>query len=314
MSQSATNVVFGCNGPVGAELMHQLAALGGKVRGVCRSGRAEAPEGVEVVAGDASDAAEVARLAAGAATVYCCIGVDYARYELWPPIVEGLIGGCGRAGVPLVFADNLYCYGPVDGPLREDLPMTTFGRKPSLRARIAERLLAAHAAGTARVAIARASDFYGPRVLVSALGERVFPAVLAGRAAQVLGDPSRPHAYTYVPDFARALITLAGHADAFGQAWHVPNAAARPTREVVEAVFRLAGTRPRLSALPPWLVGALRPFVPVMGELAEMMFQWRRPYLVDHSKYASRFGDHATPLEQGLAATLDWYRRHTMTR
>lgn len=309
MSQRVASVVFGCNGPVGAELTCQLAALGATVRGVCRSGRAEAPEGVGVFAGDASDASQVARLVAGAATAYCCIGVDYARYELWPPIVEGLLEGCARAGVPLVFADNLYCYGPVDGPLREDLPLTTFGRKPALRARIAERLLAAHAAGRTKVAIGRASDFYGPRVLVSALGERVFPAALAGKAAQVLGDPSRPHAYTYVPDFARALITLAEHDDAFGQAWHVPNAPVQPTRDVVEAVFRLAGTRPRVSALPAWLVGLLRPFVPVMGELAELMFQWQRPYLVDHSKYARRFGDHATPLEQGLAATLDWYRR-----
>ncbi len=313
MGRHPASVVFGCNGPVGTELMHQLAALGRTVRGVCRSGKVEAPGSVEVAAGDAADAAQVAQLAAGAATVYCCIGVDYSRYELWPPIVEGLLGGCARAGVPLVFADNLYCYGPVDGPLREDLPTTKLGRKPALRARVAERLLGAHAAGTVRVAIARASDFYGPRVLVSALGERVFPAALAGRAAQVLGDPAQPHAYTYVPDFARAVITLADHDDAFGQAWHVPNAPARSTREVVEAVFRLAGTRPRVSALPAWLVGLLRPFVPVMGELAEMMFQWQRPYLVDHSKYARRFGDHATPLEQGLAATLAWYRLRATT-
>ena len=30
--------------------------------------------------------------------------------------------------------DNLYMYGPVDGPLTEDLPLTTHGKKPAVRA------------------------------------------------------------------------------------------------------------------------------------------------------------------------------------
>ena len=49
-------------------------------------------------------------------------------------------------------------------------------------------------------------------------------------------------------------------------------------------------------------------FSPVMRELKEMMYQWEQPYEVDHSKYAERFGGEPTSLDEGLRATLDWYR------
>ena len=42
--------------------------------------------------------------------------------------------------------------------------------------------------------------------------------------------------------------------------------------------------------------------------MKELMHQWELPYRVDHSKWASRFGDEHTPLEEGLRATLEWYR------
>ena len=32
------------------------------------------------------------------------------------------------------------------------------------------------------------------------------------------------------------------------------------------------------------------------------------PYLVDHSRYAQLFGDHATPLREAIRATVQWYR------
>ncbi len=38
-----------------------------------------------------------------------------------------------------------------------------------------EAYLAAHGAGPVRVTLGRAADFFGPRVLNSALGDRVFP-------------------------------------------------------------------------------------------------------------------------------------------
>src|SRR5437879_2615137 len=75
----------------------------------------------------------------------------------------------------------------------------------------------------------------------SNLGDRVFPAALAGKTAQVLGDPDQPHSYTYTPDIGEALAVLGEHPDAPGEVWHLPNAEARTTRQIVETIYTLAG-------------------------------------------------------------------------
>src|SRR5215471_5323394 len=69
-------------------------------------------------------------------------------------------------------------------------------------------LLDANRSGRLQATIGRSSDFFGPFVRVSTVGERVFGAVVRHRPAQVLGDPDQPHTYTFVGDFARALIVL----------------------------------------------------------------------------------------------------------
>jgi nucleoside-diphosphate-sugar epimerase len=312
VTPNVQDIVFGCNGPVGVALMEELGRQGRRVRGVCRSGRSEAPGDAEIVAGDAADAAGARRLAEGAEAVYACIGIPYPRWrEGWPPIVEGLLSAA--EGKRLLFADNLYAYGPVQKPLHEGLPPTTYGRKPALRARMTFNMLAAHRSGRARVALVRASDFYGPRVRNALLGERVFAPALEGRPAQLLGDVDQPHAYTYAPDFAKTLARLGEDERSLGQVWHVPNAPPRTTREIVETIYRLAGHEPWIKVMPSWLLHSLALFSPLMRELREMEFQRDRPYLVEDRRARETFGVTHTGLDEGLAATLEWYRRHGST-
>ena len=108
--------------------------------------------------------------------------------ELFPPLQAAVLKGAASAGAKLVSFENLYLYGPTSGaPLTEDLPFAATGPKGRVRAQMARDLLAAHDAGRVRVAIGRASDYFGPRGLVSHMGERVFYPALAGNNAQVIG-------------------------------------------------------------------------------------------------------------------------------
>jgi hypothetical protein len=74
----------------------------------------------------------------------------------------------------------------------EDLPLAATTVKGRTRAAMTQQLLAS-AAGRVRVAIGRASDFFGAGVTESVLGERVFANALAGKRADFLGDPDLPH-------------------------------------------------------------------------------------------------------------------------
>ncbi len=67
----------------------------------------------------------------------------------------------------MVFADNLYMYGPQTSPLTEEMPLTHYGRKPALRAEITKLWKSAHDTGRVRAVAVRASDFYGPDATTS---------------------------------------------------------------------------------------------------------------------------------------------------
>jgi nucleoside-diphosphate-sugar epimerase len=102
--------------------------------------------------------------------------------------------------------------------------MNAQGPKGSVRRRMADDLLAGHAAGRFRATLARASDFYGPEVKGAALGERVVPKVIAGKKVSLLGSLDVPHSVSYMPDVVRTLVTIATDERAWGKPWHVPNA------------------------------------------------------------------------------------------
>lgn len=301
--------MFGASGGLGNAVVRELAARGKPTRGVDRSGRAVVPQGVELVTGDATDAESARRACRGASVVYHCAN---ARYDQWPrilpPMMEGIIEGAASAGAKLVFGDNLYMYGPVSGPITEDLPYAATGRKGRVRARIATALMEAHQSGKVRATIGRGSDFFGPGVTLSALGDRVFPAALAGKAAQVLGNVDAPHTYTFVRDFARALITLGEREEAPGQVWHVPNAETLTTRQMLEIVYDEAGTALKVQAVSGWLVSVLGLFNAQLRELKEMLYEFEAAFVVDHGKFERAFGAQPTPHREAVRQTLDWYR------
>ena len=302
------HVVFGA-GPLGLALARQLAGRGYSVRLVSRSGRAPAPPDAEVVAADAADAESASRAARGARVVYHAVGADYGRWrQVLPPIMDGILGAAAATGARLVYGDNLYAYGRVAGPLTENLPAAASGPNGRLRAELAAAVLAAHRAGRVPAAIGRAADFYGPHVRLSTVGERVFAALLAGQPAQVIGNPDTPHTYTYIDDFARALVTLGERAEALGQVWHVPSAAPLTTRQFVELVAQEAGQAARLRVAPSWAIRLLGLVHPTLRAVAEQLYQSERSFIVDHTKFARAFGAEPTPHPEAIRQTLAWYR------
>jgi nucleoside-diphosphate-sugar epimerase len=305
------HVVFG-TGAIGMALIEELAANGKRVRAVNRAGAADVPDGVEVVGGDATSEPFTKAASADAGIVYFCLNPPYTKWpELFPPMQAAVLEGAASAGAKLVALENLYMYGPTGGaPLTEDLPYDATGRKGSTRARMAQDLLVAHEAGTVRVAIGRASDYFGPRGVLSTMGERVFYPALAGKRAQVIGDPDQPHTYSYIPDIAKGLAILGERDEADGKAWHLPNEPALTTRQFIEQVYAAAGTEAGIQAMPRLMVNLVGPFNGNVRELKEMLYEFEEPFVVDHSRFETAFGGYATPLADAIDATVAWYRAH----
>ena len=301
---TATHVILGA-GPVGRSVAAALAFRGIEPAVVTRSGATVA--GAVSRTADLTDPVQAAAAVAGADVVFQCAQPEYHRWpQEFPALQARAVVAAASAGALLVVADNLYGYGPVNGPITEDAPLTATTRKGAVRAQMWRDLEAAHRDGRVRVVAARASDFFGPGVEGSAVGTRFFGPLVRGKAVGVVGNPGRLHTYTYVADFGEAMVRLSEHPQTWGRAWHVPNAETVSTQAFADRAATVAGvtTPVKLRSFARWQMRGVGLFVPAIREMVEMLYEFTDDWVVDHTAYAAVCGDHATPFDEALAATL----------
>ncbi len=311
MNTSELHVVFG-TGPLGHATIQALVEQGYRVRAVNRSGTMpQAPVGVELVAADVYTPAQAVDAAKGAAVVYQCAQPGYTEWvSKFPPLQTNILQAAAQHGAKFIVGDNLYMYGEVEGKIHEGLPYAASNRKGTVRAQMAQAVLDAHQKGTVRAALGRGSDFFGPYVLGSSLGERAFYPMLEGKAAEAYGNIDLPHSYTYIKDFGRALATLGTDDRALGRVWHVPTPPALTQRELLTRAFGIAGHAPKISTMGGLMLRLGGLFIPVAREMIEMMYEYQKPFVVDDSAFVQTFGWQATPIDDALRETLTWFKTH----
>jgi nucleoside-diphosphate-sugar epimerase len=304
-----TTVVLGAGGAIGSHVVDALVARGTPVRAVTRTPVPDRP-GVEAATADLRDPARLREALAGATAVVHAAQPAYTRWaQEFPSLTAAIADAAGAAGARLVLADNLYCYGPVDRPLTEDLPAAATDTKGQVRARMAEDLLHRHDRGELEVVIGRVSDYYGPRGVNSVAGATLFGPAIAGQTIRMIGSPDQPHTWHYLPDVGRALALLAAAPEASGQVWHLPAAPPMTQRELATAVAHAAGREPRISALPGPLHRLLALGHPMLRELWGTRYQLTAPFVVDDSRFRTHFpGVEPTPHADAIAATVAWFR------
>jgi nucleoside-diphosphate-sugar epimerase len=298
-------------GPVGRSTALELAAQGHEVRLVTRTGTGPLHPSIERITCDASELGALVPHATGASAIYNCANPPYHRWTTeWPPLAAAVLAAAESTGAVLVLMGNLYGYGPVDHPMTEDDPLRATSVKGSLRARMWNDVLAAHTAGRVRATEARASDFFGPGATNSHLGEQMVPPVLRGKTARVVGNPDVLHSWSYIPDIARALAVLGTDERAWGRPWHVPTAPPRSQHSVLDQMAARAGAPPaRLKPLPGWMLRAAGVFQPMTRELIEIAYQFESPFIIDSTAFETQFGLSATPFDESIDATTDWWQQ-----
>jgi nucleoside-diphosphate-sugar epimerase len=301
---SRLTVVFGY-GTVGRLVTKALLARGDAVRIAQRTRPADLPKGATFTCCDILEQDAVQRAVEGAAHVLLAVSFPYDSRvwrTAWPAAMTNVVEACAAVGARIVFIDNLYQLGPQTEPRREDMPLSSAGSKPAILTEVARIWMAAK--DRVQLAALRCPDFYGPGVAASHIGETGFGRVACGRAAMLLAPPDTPHNFAYVPDIARAAVTLLDAPDdAFGQVWNMPCAPTRTPREILKLGADAIGVPLRVTAVPLWLLPLFGVFVRFMKEVADVGFTWDRPYQVDASKFQRRFWSDVTPFEVGAPAT-----------
>jgi len=107
------------------------------------------------------------------------------------------------------------------------------------------------------------------------------------------------------------MVELTEHSESFGQAWHVPCAPTPTQRELLTLIFEEAGKQPKLGQTPSLVFKGVGLFVPIMRELAEMLYQWERPYHFNHDKFERAFGKQpVTSHRDAVRETVKWFREN----
>ena len=306
---AGAHVVIGASGGTGSALLRELTDRGRHVRAVNRSGRMVAPEGVEVMGGDATNAERMIEVCRGAAVVYNAVNVPFTQWRSsFPAAIDGVLAGARAAEARMVFVDDTWMYGRVSGPMTEALPYRPVSNKGVLRAWLAERVLAAHHSGQVRTVIGRAPELYGPAV-ESVLGRNLFGPALGRGIAVWVGALDLPLGPMHIDDFAHGLVELGEQEAALGRAWHLPTPPPITARRFLQLLSASACRPVRSVRLSQLTARALGMAWPVAREGAEMLYQFHQPHSVDASDYRVTFGPgQVTPYEQGIERTLEWYR------
>ena len=321
MNDGLKHVVLGA-GPLGTSLAGLLATEGKEVRlfSIMDNPAYDMP-GTEPNAIDGADLTQVRQACAGASVIYLCLNAHFVDwYALFPPRLEKGMEAAAAAEAKLVYHDNVYMYGPVDGPLTEKLPNTTKTRKGKLRGEMADQVLAAHRSGKVTAVIGRSADMYGPGALNSSfnstLGQRHFYPLLNGKTVDILGDIDKPHTYAFVVDVARGLIRLAEQDDADGQVWHIPAAPTLSQRELMTLAFEEAELPPKIrgSKISGYILRVIGRFQKDVAEVSEMLYQFEKPLVVSHQKFELAYGAIPTPHREALRQTLEWYRLNPLKK
>ncbi|MDQ0662618.1 nucleoside-diphosphate-sugar epimerase [Arthrobacter ulcerisalmonis] len=297
-------------GPVGWTVAEQLADQGRQVRVLTRSGSGPDHPLIERIKGDAKDPAILRTVFAGAKAVFHCIHGSAYNAAAWraelPAAEQAVLSAAHQAGAVVVFPESLYSYSEPDSVMTEGSPRRAAGGKRGVRT---ELLQAREASATPTVSVV-AGDFFGPRVRMAHGGERIVVPILAGRSVSVVGSARQPHSFTYVPDLARAMIRAADMPSAWSCVWHAPTGPAMTQRELAHAFATAAGVpAPKVRVLPGWVLRAAALFSSDARELAEMLYQFERPFVMDSALSESTLGISPTPLNEAAAATVDWWRQ-----
>ena len=308
--------ILGAGGTIGEALKQEFikrALPDRTVRMVRRTSSVSNDPIFENISADILDSKSVNDAVRGSDVVFLVAGLPYkikTWQTQWHIVMQNAIDACAEHGAKLIFFDNVYMYGKVNGMMTEETPFNPCSKKGDVRAHIAQMLLDAVATKKITGMIARAADFYGPNTPLSMFTALVVENALKGKSPQALVRTDAKHSFTFTPDCGRALIDLALDNSAYNQTWHLPTCNPAMTAQEMSDTFLklIPSEKNKMQVLSKTVLSILGLFIPILRELKEMLYQYESEYYFDSTKFEKHFGYGATNYEQGLEQTAVYYK------
>ena len=238
-------------------------------------------------------------------------------YPEWPRFVplfaENALAAAEASGATLVFPGNVYVYGrPRSRTVTEDHPQEPHTLKGRIRLDVERKLLKAHQDGRVDLVLPRYPDVYGPGGMHADFLP-VFEGALTGRPCRWPLDADALHEFILNDDAAEAMLRLIRTPAAHGRAVHVPGPHPIVSRGFIRLAYAAAGSgEPSVRVFGRGMYRLVGLFNRMARAAHEMAYLFDDPILLDGSLYRSLTGSPhpATPYEEGVRRTMEWFRSH----
>lgn len=299
--------ILGSSGIIGKELVKALPQYTNKIRLVSRNPK-KVNESDELLRANLLNAEETMKAVDGSEVVYLTVGLQYdikVWRTQWPLLMKNVIDACKKNKSKLVFFDNVYSYGRVNGWMTEESPTKPDSEKGKVRAELNKMIMNEVEQGNLKAMIAKAADFYGPDTPLSFVNIMVFENFKKGKKAQWFIDVNKKHSFTYTPDAGKGTAILGNTESAYNQIWHLPtNRNVLTGKEFIELSAKAMSVKPDYTIVKKWMVQMLGLFNKVIKESVEMLYQNDSDYLFNSTKFEKTFNFKPISYEEGIIETV----------
>lgn len=302
--------VLGANGRVSEQVAIAFAEAGWHVIAISRKGSSPSLEGmagIETRAADAMDREALVKACAGADVIFNGLNpvyTDWREYAL--PMARNVLAAAEATGALHLFPGNVYNYGSsIPEVVTVATPKRPDHRKAQIREDMESLFRRAAAEGQVRTAILRPGDYFGGTRPGSWFDLVAAKDIAKGRFT-LPGNGRTVHSWAYLPDLAQAFVALAqarGKLDAFEELLFEGHAV---TGNAMHAAAEKAmGRTLKRGMMPLFLFPVLGLFSPMMKEIGEVAYLWKRPHRLDGGALEAVTGPLPhTPLDQAVAESL----------
>ncbi len=297
------HTILGAGGAVANALTHQLSKNNQTVRLVSRKPIQTSDKNISWQKADLLNYAELLQASKSSSVIYLCAGLVYDAAiwkQQWPVIIQNVINLAKETGARLIFFDNVYMYGLVDGRMTEATPYNPCSKKGEIRANIADKLMDQAKAGNIQASIARAADFYGTDNMNSFFDMMVLDKYAKKQTAQWIGNTSKLHNFSFIPDMGLGMYLLGQNPQSDNQIWHMPTAQALPGKQLIEMAAQIYNVKPKYFPVNKFLLWSYGLFNKTVMGTVEMYYQYNHDYIFDSSKFEKAFDFKPTTYQDGI--------------
>jgi nucleoside-diphosphate-sugar epimerase len=297
------HTILGAGGTVANALTRELLNNNETIRLVSRKPVAITGKNLTWKKADLLNYAELLEAVKGSTVIYLTAGLVYDKNiwaVQWPVIMQNVINLTKETGARLIFFDNVYMYGLVNGPTKEDTRYNPSSVKGEIRAGIADKLMDEVKAGNINASIARAPDFYGTDSKNSFFDMMVLENYAKRQRAHWIGNIEKLHNFGYIPDMGKGMYLLGQTPSSDNQIWHMPTAPAIPGKQLIEIAARIYGAEPKYFPLNKFMLWSYGLFNKTVMGVVEMYYQYDHDYIFDSTKFENAFQYKPATYEEGI--------------